>query len=80
MPESPCCGSARLLPSGDWLVGWGRTPATGRAFRFVGAYRPDGQRIFQLQLPGGFFYRAFPVPPGAITAAQLRGAMNAMAP
>lgn len=79
VPESPCCGSARKLPSGDWLIGWGRIPAAGRAFRFVGAYDPSGQRIFQLQLPGGFFYRAFPVPPKAVTAQKLRAAMGEIA-
>jgi Arylsulfotransferase (ASST) len=76
---SQCCGSARKLPSGGWLIGWGRIPTVGPINRFVGAYDSSGQRVFQLQLPYGFFYRAFPVPPGALTADQLRRAMNAMA-
>jgi Arylsulfotransferase (ASST) len=71
-PASPCCGSARKLPSGGWLIGWGRAD-------FVGAYDSAGQRIFKLDFPNGTFYRAFPVPPDAITAPQLREAMNAMA-
>jgi len=71
-PASPCCGSARKLPSGDWLIGWGRA-------NFVGGYDSGGQRSFKLEFPNGIFYRAFPVPPHAITAQQLRRAMNAMA-
>jgi len=71
--RSVCCGSARMLPSGDWLVGWG-------AVKFTGAYNSQGRSIFRLQFPGGFSYRSFPVPPGALTAQQLRQAMNAMHP
>jgi hypothetical protein len=70
--SSICCGSARRLPSKDWLVSWGGIP-------FIGAYNASGQRIFKLDLVSGFSYRAFPVPPHALTAAQLRSAMNAMA-
>jgi Arylsulfotransferase (ASST) len=69
--RSVCCGSARMLPSGDWLVGWG-------GVKFTGAYNATGRSIFRLQFPGGFSYRSFPVPPGALTAPQLRQAMNAM--
>ena len=69
--SSICCGSARRLPSGDWLVGWGGIP-------FVGAYNASGQRIFKLDLVSGFSYRSFPVPPHALTAGDLRSAMNAM--
>jgi len=69
--SSICCGSARRLPSGDWLVGWGGIP-------FVGAYNAAGQRIFKLDLVSGFSYRSFPVPPHALTAGDLRSAMNAM--
>lgn len=76
---SQCCGSARKLPSGGWLIGWGRTPVGGPINRFVGGYNSSGQRIFQLQLPYGFFYRAFPVPTGGLSAQQLRRGMNAIA-
>ena len=71
--RSICCGSARMLPSGDWLVGWG-------GVKFAGAYNAQGRNIFRLQFPGGFSYRSFPVPPHALTAQQLRQAMNAMNP
>ncbi len=67
--RSFCCGSARRLPSHDWLVGWG-------GLEFVGAYSPNGRRIFRLRFPGGFSYRAFPVPAHALTARRLRHAMN----
>jgi hypothetical protein len=70
--QSFCCGSARRLPSHDWLIGWG-------GLEFVGAYRPSGRRIFRLQFPGGFSYRASPVPPGALSPHRLRHAMNFMA-
>ena len=69
--SSQCCGSARKLPSGGWLIGWGRTPVGGPVNRFIGGYNSSGQRIFELQLPYGFFYRAFPVPSGALTADRL---------
>jgi hypothetical protein len=68
---SPCCGSARKLPSGGWLVSWG-------GLKFTGGYNTKGRSIFRLQYPGGFSYRTFPVPPRALTARQLRAAMNAM--
>ena len=69
--QSPCCGSARQLPSGGWLVGWGGIP-------FIGAYDSAGQRLFKLDIPDGFSYRAFPVPPHALSAARLRHGMNVM--
>ena len=71
--SSICCGSARMLPSGDWLIGWGGIP-------FVGAYDADGHRLFKLDLLSGFSYRAFPVPSHALTAEQLRSAMDTMHP
>ncbi|MGH2965026.1 MAG: arylsulfotransferase family protein [Solirubrobacterales bacterium] len=76
---SQCCGSARKLPSGGWLIGWGRIPNAPPINRFIGGYNSSGQRIFELELPYGFFYRAFPVPSGEINADQLRHGMNAMA-
>ncbi len=69
--RSFCCGSARRLPSHDWLIGWG-------GLEFVGAYRPNGRTIFRLRFPGGFSYRAFPVPAHALTPRRLHHAMNAI--
>jgi hypothetical protein len=69
---SICCGSARRLDSGDWLVGWG-----GQGF--VGGYGPKGRRLFSLKTPTGFPYRANPVPDGVVTKHRLRRAMDQMA-
>jgi hypothetical protein len=71
--SSSCCGSARRLDSGGWLVQWGGNPA-------IAEYAPDGSRIFRLSLPGAQLYRAFPIPVGRLSAAQLRAGMDAMAP
>jgi hypothetical protein len=69
--RSICCGSARSLPSGGWLVSWG-------GIKFTGGYNAKGRSVFRLQYPGAFSYRAFPVPEGALSARQLRRAMNGM--
>lgn len=69
---SVCCGSSRLLPSGDWLVDWGSNRETS-------AYDSDGNRLYTLRLGNGFSYRANPVTPGVVTRKQLRKAMDAMA-
>jgi Arylsulfotransferase (ASST) len=70
---SPCCGSARKLPSGGWLVSWG-------GLKFTGAYNAKDRNVFRLQYPGATSYRTFPVPPQALSADQLRSAMNALNP
>jgi hypothetical protein len=66
---SNCCGSARRLNSGDWLIYWG--PTLG-----VGGYAPNGQRTFFMGFKSS--YRAEPVPAGAVTAQDLRQGMKAM--
>ena len=71
VPASFCCGSARRLSNGDWLIGWGS--ANNHP---VGGYKPNGQRTFFLTFNPRSSYRAQPVPAGAITAADLRAAMN----
>lgn len=70
---SACCGSARRLDDGHWLVAWGSNP-------LVAEYAPDGTRVMELAFATGFSYRANPVPAGAVTAGQLRVAMDAMHP
>lgn len=70
--NSFCCGSARLLDSKDWLVGWG-------GVGLVAGYGPDGRRLFDLKLEQGFSYRAIPVPPGAIDRGGLRSGMDRIA-
>jgi Arylsulfotransferase (ASST) len=69
---SSCCGSARRLGDGDWLIGWG----SGNP---IGGYKPDGKRTFLLDFGSDFSYRAEPVPPGAASVQDLRDGMKAMA-
>jgi hypothetical protein len=71
--NSPCCGSARRLGSGGWLVQWGGQPV-------VGEYAADGSRRIKLQIPGASLYRAVPVPVTRLSAAQLRQGMDTMFP
>jgi hypothetical protein len=71
VPDSNCCGSARRVAGGDWLVDWGRPGP-------IAGYAPDGTRTFLLTFDSGFSYRAEPVPPGAVSASDLRQAMDAM--
>lgn len=67
---SHCCGSARPLERGGWLVSWGDNPlVTGFDRR---------QRIaFRLELPASTF-RAVPVPLGATSPAALDRGLEAM--
>jgi hypothetical protein len=71
IPGSICCGSARMSPSGDWLVGWGGNPVTT-------AYDSRGRRIYSLKIGEGFSYRSNPVPPGLVSARDFRHGMNSM--
>ncbi len=73
VPVSYCCGSARRLGTGDWLVGWGKNGP-------IGGYGPNGQRTFLLDFDPDWSYRAEPVPAGAVTARDLREGMDAMYP
>jgi hypothetical protein len=73
IPTSNCCGSARKLGSGGWLVDWGGTPT-------VAEYASDGTRISKLTFSNVFSYRAFPVAAGRISPSTLRQAMNTMYP
>jgi Arylsulfotransferase (ASST) len=68
--SSVCCGSARELPGGNWVILWGgnsllteQTAAGDTAFR----------------LDGAFLYRAQPVTSG-LSASALRTAMDAQYP
>lgn len=68
--RSHCCGSARELNGGGWLVSWGDNPlVTG----FDGA----GRIAFRLHLPASTF-RAVPAPAGATSVARLQRGMAAM--
>jgi hypothetical protein len=71
VPQTTCCGSARRLGNADWLVSWGYMNP-------VGGYAPDGSPTFRLRFENTFAPVADSVPPGAVTAQDLRQAMDAM--
>jgi hypothetical protein len=71
VPKTGCCGSARRLGNGDWLIDWGRA-------NVIGGYGPGGERTFSLTFNHTFSYRAEPVPFGVLSPQDLRQAMNAM--
>ncbi|HEU5063317.1 MAG TPA: arylsulfotransferase family protein [Solirubrobacterales bacterium] len=68
--ESHCCGSARELPGGGWIVSWGDNP-------LVTGFDREGRIAFRLHLPASTF-RAVPVPPGATDVDRLRRGLAAM--
>jgi hypothetical protein len=68
---SHCCGSARQLGGGGWLVSWGYN-------RLVTGFDDEHRIAFRLRLPSPT-YRAVPVPPGAVTVGQLDRALARMA-
>ena len=71
VPESPCCGSARKLPGGDWVISWG-------GGRYVTETDSAGKLVLRLNLHGRSAYRAYPVLPDVLDAARLRAGMDAM--
>jgi Arylsulfotransferase (ASST) len=69
--SSFCCGSARRLPHGHWLIDWG-----GRSI--ITEIAPGGRHLLTLKIAGDLFsYRAQPVPEPLLTRAKLRAAMDA---
>ena len=70
--SSPCCGGARKLPGGDWVVAWG-------AIRYVSETDASGNPVLTLDFNGRSTYRVFPVLPGGFDPAKLRAGMDAMA-
>jgi hypothetical protein len=68
--RSHCCGSARELNGGGWLVSWGDNP-------LVTGFDREGRIAFRLHLPASTF-RAVPAPAGATSVAQLQRGMAAM--
>jgi hypothetical protein len=69
--QTACCGSARMLSDGSWLVDWGQNG-------YIGGYKPNGTPTFRLHFLGPHSsYRAEPVPSGAATLLDFRRAMNA---
>ena len=70
MTASHCCGSARELAGGGWLVSWGDNP-------LLTGFDENGEIAFRLELAASTF-RAVPAPPGAVTLAQLDRGLEAM--
>jgi hypothetical protein len=68
--ESHCCGSARELPGGGWIVSWGDNP-------LVTAFDGENRPAFRLKLAASTF-RAVPAPPGATNIAALARGMEAL--
>jgi hypothetical protein len=67
---SHCCGSARPIEGGGWLVSWGDNP-------LVTGFDSTRRTAFRLELPASTF-RAVPVPRGATSAAALDRGLEAM--
>jgi hypothetical protein len=72
-PFSFCCGSARKLRGGNWVMAWGYQP-------FVTEMTPSGRRVFRLGFGGVYSYRADPIEPGRLSRAALRRGMDRMRP
>lgn len=71
---SGCCGSARKVTGGDWVMSWGQNPV-------VTELSPAGQRVFRMTFQEPYFsYRAQPVPFGMISRTALRSGMDAQFP
>jgi hypothetical protein len=68
-----CCGSARRLPGGNWVVQWGFNP-------YMTELDPSGNPVVTISynLGGTFSYRAAPILPGVVAADQLRQGMDNM--
>lgn len=67
--RSHCCGSARPLAAGGWLVSWGDNP-------LVSAFDPAGRLAFRLHLAASTF-RAVPAP-ASVSTDELERGMEAM--
>ena len=63
-----CCGSARKLPGGNWVINWGSS-------NLMTELDPLGARISSLSLTGSFSYRAQPLLPGTVSRDAFREAM-----
>jgi hypothetical protein len=74
LPAALCCGSARKLPGGDWVMSWG---SDGLITELTSA----GSRVFSLTFDYNLFsYRAHPVLAGELSATALRDGMDAQYP
>jgi hypothetical protein len=74
VPSSFCCGSARRLPGGDWVMSWGSDP-------LITELTAVGAPVLTIELSkGNFSYRADPVLPGGLSRDALHSGMDAMHP
>ena len=74
LPAAVCCGSARRLPGGNWVISWGSTGV-------ITELSPAGSRVFKLTFDDSLFsYRVHPVPFGQLSSAALRAGMDAQFP
>ena len=73
VPSSQWGGSARTLPGGNWVVCWGGT-------ELITEQTPAGAVVLSLRLAANHrSYRAQALPPGRVSAAELRRGMDQMA-
>jgi hypothetical protein len=70
---SGCCGNARRLPGGHWVMSWG---GHGTITELTSA----GEPILTLLLTSGFSYRVQPISSGLLDRAELAAGMNAEHP
>jgi hypothetical protein len=79
-----CCGDARPLPGGDWVIGYGlqgvNTEVTSSGSRVLSLNFDDPSSDPAHPAPGLFSYRMTPVLPGTLTRAELRAGMDTMHP
>lgn len=74
VPISGCCGSARKLNSGNWVMEWGARPA-------VTELTPEGALVFRINFTQDLYsYRVDAVEPGVLSRGALRAGMNAQHP
>jgi hypothetical protein len=71
--DSPCCGSARKLPGGHWVISWG-------GIHLVEEVSEAAKRVFALHFTDHISYRVFPVLPGVLKRSALRAGMDARYP
>lgn len=73
-----CCGSARMLPGGDWVMSWGSAG-------LITELSSSGSRVFSLTFSDStngnvFSYRAQPILPGTLSRTALREGMDQQFP
>jgi hypothetical protein len=69
VPRSGWGGGARRLPGGNWATAWGGTG-------YVTEMTAAGERVLQIRFGHASNYRVDPLPPGRLSAARLRAAMD----